>query len=71
VSAATVARFCGPIKARGIVPVRTAEERPEPTSPDRLHKEEPNLRPIGWTIPVRLRRTEIEKRLLIDGASNV
>lgn len=45
--------------------------RGEPTSPDRPDKEESNPRNISWTIPVRLRRTGIEKRLLIDCASDI
>ncbi len=45
--------------------------RGEATSPNRPPKEESAPRTITWSIPVRLRRTGIEKRLLIDGATGV
>lgn len=63
-----IQRECVEIRvlARGLVSIL----RGEPTSPDRPHKEESTPRTIIWTIPVRLRRTGIEKRLLIDGASH-
>ncbi len=43
--------------------------RGENNSLDRKPPAEQSPRTIIWTIPVRLRRTGIEKRLLIDGAS--
>jgi hypothetical protein len=43
--------------------------RGENGSLDRKHATEETTRTIHWSIPVRLRRTGIEKRLLIDGAT--
>jgi len=53
------------VRARGLLSILQGEA----TSPDQPHKEESNPRTITWSLPVRLRRTGIEKRLLIDGAS--
>jgi len=53
------------------IPGLLAILRGEITSPDRPHdNEKPDSRVITWTIPVRLQRTGIEKRMLIDGASD-
>jgi len=53
------------VLARGLLSIL----RGEATLPDRPRKEESTPRTICWTIPVRLRRIGIEKRLLIDGAT--
>jgi hypothetical protein len=44
--------------------------RGESDSLDRKHTVEETARTITWSLPVRLRRTGIEKRLLIDGADS-
>jgi hypothetical protein len=44
--------------------------RGENASLDRKHAKEKITRAINWSIPVRLRRTGMEKRLLIDGADS-
>jgi site-specific DNA recombinase len=54
------------VLARGLVSILRGENN----SLDRKHPAEQNPRTIIWTIPVRLRRTGIEKRLLIDGATS-
>jgi hypothetical protein len=53
------------VLARGLLSIL----RGESNSLDRKHPADEIPRTITWTIPVRLRRTGIEKRLLIDGAT--
>ena len=53
------------VLARGLVSILRGENN----SLDRKPPAEENPRTIIWTIPVRLRRTGTEKRLLIDGVS--
>jgi len=53
------------IGCRGLLAILRGER----DFPDRKRGAEENARTIIWTIPVRLRRTGIEKRLLIDGAT--
>jgi hypothetical protein len=54
------------VVCRGLLSILQGED----DSLDRKHPAEQNPRTITWSIPVRLRRTGIEKRLLIDGADS-
>lgn len=53
------------VLARGLCSILRGEAVPA----DRSHQNESTPRTITWSIPVRLRRTGIEKRLLIDEAT--
>jgi hypothetical protein len=53
--------------ARGLLSILRGEN----DSLKRKHAMEESARTINWSVPVRLRRTGIEKRLLIDGALGI